>query len=80
MPFLYCQNSSCDDCNENKIVSEIHPWLAESCKINLFFFDWATIATDNEYVITEIICIRTNILIYLNMIVEIMFYFNFKFS
>ena len=55
------------------------PWLAKSCKIYLFFFDWATLAIDNELVITEIICISTNILIYLNMIVEIMFYFKFKF-
>ena len=52
----------------------------ESGKRYFFFFDYTTIAIDNEQVITEIICISTNILIYLNMIVEIMFYFKFKFS
>ena len=45
-----------------------------------FFLDRTTIAIDNEKVVTEIISIRTDILIYLYMIVNITFYFKFKSS
>ena len=61
--------------NHNSIRN---PRLPKSYKGYLFFFGWAIIAIDNEYVFAEIICTRTNTLIYLYMIVEIMFYFNFN--
>ena len=38
---------------------------SKSCKRNLFFFDRKTIAVDNEEVVKKIICIITDVLIYL---------------
>ena len=61
-------------------IDNRNPWLVKSCKRYFFFFGWATIAIDKELFIAEIICIRTNILIYLYMIIGKMLYFNFKFS
>ena len=72
IPFLYCRNNSCLGFREIIIASEIHGLRSLANDISFSLIGQQLLEIK---VVTEIICIRTDILIYLYMTVYITFYF-----